>query len=57
MFEVPIGIVGKYTIIFNNRMFKINLLVTFTMNNNPIIKVFVLKKKIKEKDLTITEQN
>ena len=40
IFEVPIGIVGKYTIIFNNRISKTNLLVTFTMNNgqnNPLI--------------------
>ena len=39
IFEVPIGIVGKYTIIFNNRISKTNLLVTFTMNNgqnNPL---------------------
>ena len=49
IFEVPIGIVGKYTIIFNNRISKTNLLVTFTMNsgqNNPI----------NAKDLTKTEQ-
>ena len=49
IFEVPIKLVGKYTIIFNNRISKANLMVTFTMNsgqNNPI----------NAKDLTKTEQ-
>ena len=39
VFEVPIRLVGKYTIIFNNRISKTNLMVTFTMNNgqnNPL---------------------
>ena len=49
IFEVPIGIVGKYTIIFNNRISKTNLLVTFTMNNGQ-------NNPINAKDLTKTEQ-
>ena len=49
IFEVPIGIVGKYTIIFNNRISKTNLLVTFTMNNGQ-------NNPLNAKDLTKTEQ-
>ena len=49
IFEVPIGIVGKYTIIFNNRISKTNLLVTFTMNNGQ-------NNPINANDLTKTEQ-
>ena len=49
IFEVPIGIVGKYTIIFNIRISKTNLLVTFTMNNGQ-------NNPINAKDLTKTEQ-
>ena len=49
VFEVPIRLIGKYTIIFNNRISKTNLIVTFTMNNGQ-------NNPINAKDLTKTEQ-
>ena len=49
VFEVPIRLVGKYTIIFNNRISKTNLMVTFTMNNGQ-------NNPLNAKDLTKTEQ-
>lgn len=49
VFEVPIRLVGKYTIIFNNRISKTNLMVTFTMNNGQ-------NNPINAKDLSKTEQ-
>ena len=50
VFEVPIRLVGKYTIIFNNRISKTNLMVTFTMNNgqnNPINAKYLSKTEQK----------
>ena len=49
IFEVPINITGRYTIIFNNRISKSNIMVTFTMSNGQ-------NKLINAKDLTKTEQ-
>ena len=49
VFEVPIRLVGKYIIIFNNRISKTNLVVTFTMNNGQ-------NNPLNAKDLTKTEQ-
>ena len=49
IFEVPIRLVGKYTIIFNNRISKTNLMITFTMNNGQ-------NNPLNAKDLTKTEQ-
>ena len=49
VFEVPIRLVGKYTIIFNNRISKTNLMITFTMNNGQ-------NNPINAKDLSKTEQ-
>ena len=49
VFEVPIRLVGKYAIIFNNRISKTNLMVTFTMNNGQ-------NNPLNAKDLTKTEQ-
>ena len=49
VFEVPIRLIGKYTIIFNNRISKTNLIVTFTMNNGQ-------NNPLNAKDLTKTEQ-
>ena len=49
VFEVPIRLVGKYTIIFNNRISKTNLMVTFTMNNGQ-------NNILNARDLTKTEQ-
>ena len=49
VFEIPINITGKYSIIFNNKISKSNLMITFTMNSgqNNILNV---------KDLSKTEQ-
>ena len=49
IFEVPIRLVGKYTIVFNNRISKTNLMITFTMNNGQ-------NNPINAKDLSKTEQ-
>ena len=49
IFEVPVVLVGKYTIIFNNRISKTNLVVTFTMNNGQ-------NNLLNAKDLTKTEK-
>ena len=46
---MPIRLVGKYTIIFNNRISKTNLMITFTMNNGQ-------NNPINAKDLSKTEQ-
>ena len=49
IFEIPIKLVGKYTIVFNNRISKSNLMIKFTMSTgqNNLLNV---------KDLTKTEQ-
>jgi hypothetical protein len=49
IFEVPIRIIGRYTIIFNNKISKSNLMVTFTMNNGQ-------NNPLNAKDLTKTQQ-
>ena len=49
VFEIQINITGKYTIIFNNKISKSNLMITFTMNNGQ-------NKILNAKDLTKTEQ-
>ena len=49
VFEIPIKIVGKYTIIFNNKISKSNIAITFTMNSGQNV-------KLKATDLTKTEQ-
>jgi hypothetical protein len=49
IFEIPIRLVGKYTIIFNNRISKSNLMITFTMSTGQ-------NKLLNAKDLTKTEQ-
>ena len=49
IFEIPVAIVGKYSIIFNNRISKINLIITFTMNNGQ-------NNPLNAKDLSKTEQ-
>ena len=49
IFEVPIRLIGRYTIIFNNRISKSNLMITFTMNNGQ-------NNPLNAKDLTKTEQ-
>ena len=49
IFEIPISLVGKYTIIFNNRISKSNLIITFTMSTGQ-------NKLLNAKDLTKTEQ-
>ena len=49
VFEIPIKIVGKYSIIFNNKISKSNLMITFTMNSGQ-------NNMLNVKDLTKTEQ-
>ena len=49
VFEIPIKLVGKYTIIFNNRLSKSNIVITFTMSTGQ-------NEKLIAKDLTKTEQ-
>ena len=49
IFEVPIKLTGKYTIIFNNRISKTNIMVIFTMNSGQ-------NNLINAKDLSKTEQ-
>lgn len=49
IFEIPITEVGKYKIIFNNRVSKNNLVVTFTMSTGQ-------NNLLNAKDLTKTEQ-
>ena len=49
IFEIPIIVTGKYTIIFNNRISKSNLIVTFTMSTGQ-------NNLLNAKDLTKTEQ-
>ena len=49
IFEIPITITGQYTIIFNNRISKSNLMITFTMNSGQ-------NKLLNANDLTKTEQ-
>lgn len=48
VFEIPIEIKGKYTIIFNNRISNGNLMITFTMNTGQ-------NQLINAKDLTKTQ--
>lgn len=49
VFEIPIRLVGKYTIIFNNRISKSNLMIIFTMSTGQ-------NNLLNAKDLTKTEQ-
>jgi hypothetical protein len=49
VFEIPINITGRYTIIFNNRISKSNVMITFTMSNGQ-------NKLLNANDLTKTEQ-
>ena len=49
IFEIPIKLVGKYTIVFNNRISKSNLMITFTMSTGQ-------NNLLNAKDLTKTEQ-
>ena len=49
IFEIPITMAGKYTIIFNNKIAKTNLVVTFTMSTGQ-------NSVLNTKDLTKTEQ-
>ncbi len=49
IFEIPITIIGKYTIIFNNRISKSNLMIIFTMSTGQ-------NNLINAKDLSKTEQ-
>ena len=49
IFEIPIRLVGKYTIVFNNRISKSNLMITFTMSTGQ-------NNLLNAKDLTKTEQ-
>ena len=49
VFEIPINITGKYSIMFNNKISKANLMITFTMNSGQ-------NKMLNAKDLTKTEQ-
>ena len=49
VFEIPINITGKYSIIFNNKISKSNLMITFTMNSGQ-------NNMLNAKDLTKTEQ-
>ena len=49
VFEIPINITGKYSIMFNNKISKSNLMITFTMNSGQ-------NKMLNAKDLTKTEQ-
>ena len=49
IFEIPIKLVGKYTIIFNNRISKSNIMIIFTMNTGQ-------NNLINAKDLSKTEQ-
>ena len=49
IFEIPITLAGRYTIIFNNRVSKSNLVVTFTMSTGQ-------NNLLNAKDLTKTEQ-
>jgi hypothetical protein len=48
VFEIPIELKGKYTIIFNNRISNANLMITFTMNTGQ-------NQLINAKDLTKTQ--
>ena len=49
IFEIPIKIKGKYTIIFRNRISKGNLMITFTMSTGQ-------NQLLNAKDLTKTEE-
>ena len=49
VFEIQINITGKYSIMFNNKISKSNLMITFTMNSGQ-------NKMLNAKDLTKTEQ-
>ena len=49
IFEIPIKLIGKYTIMFNNRISKSNLMIIFTMNSGQ-------NNLINAKDLSKTEQ-
>lgn len=49
IFEIPIREIGKYTIIFNNRISKSNLMITFTMSTGQ-------NNLLNSNDLTKTEQ-
>ena len=49
VFEIPVTLVGKYPISFNNRMSKSDLMITFTMNSGQ-------NKLLNAQDLTKTEQ-
>ena len=49
IFEIPITLAGRYTIIFNNRVSKSNLVVTFKMSTGQ-------NNLLNAKDLTKTEQ-
>jgi hypothetical protein len=49
IFEIPITMAGKYTIIFNNKIAKTHLVVTFTMSTGQ-------NSVLNTKDLTKTEQ-
>ena len=49
IFEVPIKLIGKYTITFNNRISKTNIMIIFTMNTGQ-------NNLINAKDLSKTEQ-
>ena len=49
IFEIPITLIGKYTIIFNNRVSKSNLMIIFTMSTGQ-------NNLINAKDLSKTEQ-
>ena len=49
IFEIPVKLIGKYTIIFNNRISKSNLMIIFTMSTGQ-------NNLISAKDLSKTEQ-
>ena len=49
IFEIPVKLIGKYTIIFNNRISKSNLMIIFTMSTGQ-------NNLINAKDLSKTEQ-
>ena len=49
VFEIPVKIIGKYAISFNNRISKSDLMVTFTMNSGQ-------NNLLNAQDLTKTEQ-
>ena len=49
VFEIPIKLIGKYSIIFHNKISKSDILITFTMNSGQ-------NKLLNSKDLTKTEE-